>query len=255
MPAMNAITKHLPSQTSLALLLILFFLGAAACGSKNPNADAAREEYFKALRGKDTNMSAREKMEHVSNAIRLDPDAPSYWETRAGYLAGERDFAGAESDLDRAIAIADRPYLRFLRGEVRCERGNFLEALRDADRAIAVQPENTQFYGSRVVIRLALKRPEEALGDAELMLRQKANAKAYYFRGLAEAGLGRWQNAVDDFSQSVRMRPELAYPLRARAEAYEHLGDSVLAGADRINAERNAGSPAGWHPCLAPPMN
>jgi tetratricopeptide (TPR) repeat protein len=252
---MNGIAKHLSAETSLALLLILFFLGAAACGSKNPNADAAREEYFKALRGKDTNMSAREKMEHVSNAIRLDLGAPSYWETRAGYLAGERDFAGAESDLDRAIAIADRPYLRFLRAEIRCERGNYVEAQMDADRAIAIQPENTQFYGSRVVIRLGLKRPEEALEDAELMLRQRANAEAYYFRGLAEAGLGRWQSAVEDFSQAVRLRPELASPLRSRADAYEHLGDSVLASADRINAERNEGSPAGWHPSLAPPTN
>ena len=234
-------------------LLLFFLVGATGCGSKNPHADAAREEYFKALRGKDTNMSRREMIEHVSNAIQMDPSAPSYWETRAGYFTRDREFKKAESDLDRAITIGDRPYLRYLRGEIRCERGNFTEALADADAAIAAQSANTQFYGSRVVIRLALKRPKEALADAETMLSPKATADAYYFRGLAESGLGRWQNAVDDFTEALQLRPELGYLRRARAIAYDHLGDPVLAGADRINAEREEVSHSGWRPCLVPP--
>src|SRR4029453_9961960 len=102
-----------------AVLLVACAL-TAACGR-----DAADREYFVVL--------AMEKTESAPIATRIPP--------------------GAESDLDRAIVLADRPYLRFVRGLIRCRAGRCAESLADLDQAIAAQPENAQLYRGRALAR------------------------------------------------------------------------------------------------------
>lgn len=93
----------------------------------------------------------------------------------------------AAADLDTAIQLADRAYLRFLRDLVACQRGEYGKSLADFDQAIAEQPGNSQFY-------------------------------------LGRSGMGHPQAAVNLFDEALRLRPELIYPLRARADVYERTG-------------------------------
>jgi tetratricopeptide (TPR) repeat protein len=72
------------------------------------------------------------------------------------------------------------------------------------------------------------------------VLRVPHTGESYYARGVALAALGRAQPAVDDFSTVLRMRPELVYPLAARAEAYAKLGEAGRAAADRADAARRS---------------
>jgi len=57
-------------------------------------------------------------------------------------------------------------------------------------------------------------------------------------RGAALSALGRDRDAIADFDESLRRRPELIYPLRARAASYDRLGESARAAADREEARR-----------------
>jgi len=210
--------------------------------------DPAERDYFAALRGEETGMSRQEQLALIDSAIALEPRRATYRETHAIYSIDVHDFARAAADLDTAIQLADRPYLRFLRGLVSCQRGAFAASLPDFDRAIAGQPENAQFYRGRSLARSAVGRYEDALGDAEQLRRMvPQQGETYYARGVALAGLLRWTEAVESYDEALRIRPELVYPLRARADAREALGDTLLAKEDRERAdekERDAFAPA-----------
>ncbi|HTM01518.1 MAG TPA: hypothetical protein VL503_10400, partial [Candidatus Omnitrophota bacterium] len=82
-------------------------------------------------------MGRAEQLEHLETAIALQPRRAWYRETHAIYSIDVRRFAQASADLDTAIQLADRPYLRFLRGLVSCQRGAYEASLGDFDAAIA----------------------------------------------------------------------------------------------------------------------
>lgn len=118
--------------------------------------DAADREYLAALRGEEEGMSRPRQIALLDKAIALRPERARYWELRAIYHIDLRRFDAANADVDAAIARADRPYLRYLRGLVLCQRGAFAESLVDFDRAIGGQPENAQFYKGRSLARAKL---------------------------------------------------------------------------------------------------
>jgi tetratricopeptide (TPR) repeat protein len=201
--------------------------------------DAAEEEYFTALRGEENGMTRVEQLEHIDRAIAMNPRRVSYRETHAIYSIDMRHYETAAADLDTAILLGDRPYLRFLRGLVACERRKYESSLADFDRAIEGQPENTQFYRGRSLARTALGRYPEALEDAERLVRLvPQQAESHYALGMALAGLGRFREAAHAFDEAQSRGPELIYPLRARAATYERLGDPLRAAEDRDEADR-----------------
>ncbi len=91
--------------------------------------DSAEREYLTALRGETEGMSRKEQIAHVDRAIDLEPRRAHYWETRAIYRIDLRNFDRAKADLDQAVKLQERPYLRFLRGLVLCQSGNPGDAL------------------------------------------------------------------------------------------------------------------------------
>ena len=222
---------------------LMLLLPVSSC-----SVDPAERDYDAALRGEETGLSRRQQLALVESAIALDPRRATYRETHAIYSIDVREFARAAADLDTAIQLADRPYLRFLRGLVACQRGEYEASLPDFDRAIAEQPKNAQFYRGRSLARSALGRYEEALEDADrLRTMAPQQGETHYARGVALAGLARLREAVDAYDEALRIRPELVYPLRARADAREALGDTLRARTDREEAdakEQNAFAPA-----------
>jgi tetratricopeptide (TPR) repeat protein len=218
-----------------------------ACGR-----DAADREYFAVLDAEKTESSpVAERIPHLDRAIALAPDRPAYWEKRGSYRAALGDLAGAESDLDRAVEIGDRPFLHFERGLVRCRDGRCAESLADFDLAIDAQPENAQFYRGRALARIAAGQLDGGLADAERLLAlAPQNAESLYVRGTALAARGRFDEALADFDETLRRRPELVYPLFARAAAHERLGNAGQAAEDRAMAR--ARSDTGCGVCLDP---
>ncbi len=215
-------------------LLLWLPLIALACAR-----DPAEREYYTALQGEETGMGHERQLEHLDRAIALRPDREWYRETHAIYSIDVHRFDTAAADLDTAIQLSDRPYLRFLRGLVQCQRGEYESSLPDFDQAIAGQPENSQFYRGRSLARSALGRYPEALEDARRLVQfVPQQGESHYALGVALAGLERYEEAVHAFDEAQRRRPELVYPLRARADAYERLGDRGRAEEDRAEVTR-----------------
>jgi len=216
---------------TLSLVLLLLPLACAM--------DPAEREYYAALRGEETGMGRQKQLEHLDRAIELRPDRAWYRETHAIYSIDVHRFDVAAADMDTAIQLQDRPYLRFLRGLVKCQRGDYESSIPDFDRAIAGQPENTQFYRGRSLARSALGRYPEALEDARHLVQLvPQQGESHYALGMALLGLKRYEEAVRAFDEAQRRRPELVYPLRARADAYERLGDATRAAEDRAEVAR-----------------
>lgn len=215
--------------------------------------DPADRLYIEALRGEETGMTRQQQVCLLDRALAIAPDRAHVLETRAIYHIDLRDFSRARADLDRAIALADRPYLHFLRGLVACQGGLCREALADFDIAIESQPTNTQFYRGRALARAEVGMSADALIDAEHLVAEAPQwAESYYARGMALAGLGRDLEALAEFDEALRRRPELVYPLAARAASFERLGDAQHAAVDREEAARKAGAEGSYAVCLDP---
>jgi len=189
----------------------------------------------------------------LDRAVALQPRRAWYRETRAIYLIDLRQFERASADIDTAVQLDDRPYLRFLRGLVTCERGNHAASIADFDAAIGAQPKNTQFYRGRSLALSAVGRYRDALIDAEhLVAVVPQQAESYYARGVARSGLGQDRQAIGDFDSAMHRRPELIYPLYARARSYERLGDAARAAADLELARRLEQDHSSYAVCLDP---
>jgi tetratricopeptide (TPR) repeat protein len=200
--------------------------------------DPATHEYMLALRGDETGMSRQEQIAHLDRALALSPRRADIYETRAIYEIDLKRYDRALADVDRDIALVDRPYARFLRGLVLCESGRFAESLASFDTAIARQPANSQFYRGRSLARAACGLADSALADAShLVAAAPQQAESYYARGMALAGLGRDREALADFERAERMRPELVYVREASALAWARVGDATRAAAGRASAD------------------
>ena len=218
--------------------LLVFLAFASGC-----DRDAAEQAYFEALDGEKKGRPCEELMPLVERAIALQPSRSWYWEKRSGYRSGVGDLPGALADIDKAISLADRPYLRYSRAILLCKSGRCQEALRDLDSAIAAQPDNLQFYRVRAIARVRSGKAAAALEDGELLVsRQRHVAESFYARGIAFAALGRPREAVYDFSVVLRADPARVYPLVDRADAYAAMGEAALAAKDRAEfTRRNVG--------------
>jgi len=64
-------------------------------------------------------------------------------------------------------------------------------------------------------------------------------ATSFYVRGKARAALNRYDEAIADFSEAMRLRPELVYPRIARSESYARVGDSARSEEDRKAANES----------------
>jgi tetratricopeptide (TPR) repeat protein len=212
---------------ALLTLLAGSAAGLSACG------DAAHHEYIAALAGEEKGMTREQQIAHMTVAIALRPKRAEYWETRGMYRVDQRRFDEALADLDHAIELRDRPYLRYFRGLVLCQRGEYRKSLDDFDRAIQGQPENTQFYRGRSLALSAVHNGRAALADAETHIRMMPQrAEGYYARAKALMELGRYLEALPDLDTAIRQRPELVFPHVARLECYEQLGEKAAAAAE-----------------------
>ena len=227
--------------------VILLFVSAGCA------LEPAEREYMEALKGEETGMSRQTQIAHIDRAIAQAPDRPHYWETRGIYHIDLREFPAAIADLDRAIALGDRPYLRFLRGLAWCQAGEFERGLQDLEAAVAAQPTNTQFYRGRGLARVEVGHPQAALADGEQLVQVEPHvATSFYVRGKARAALGRHDEAIADFTEAIRLRPELVYPLIARSESYARIGSSRRAEEDRNAANQAVRDHKLCGPCVDP---
>jgi tetratricopeptide (TPR) repeat protein len=159
------------------------------------------------------------------------------------------------------------------RGVAHYHRGEFLEALKELNRTIEIDPTVAWAFNDRGLTRLQLGELQMAVADLTRGIeldatqawawhaRATANSKfgdleaaihdfteairwdptaAWFFhdRGVARLQQRDYSNALEDFTQAILLNPELEWAYRNRATAYDSLGQSERATADRESADR-----------------
>jgi lipoprotein NlpI len=106
-------------------------------------------------------------------------------------------------------------------------------AIRDFDRALALQPGLVVAWRNRALANRGKRDYERAVGDYEqAMVFAPNDARLLTDRGATYVLLGDYQKAVRDFDRAITLRPDLAPAIEHRGRVHFYLGNFAQAAAD-----------------------
>ena len=165
-----------------------------------PDLIAARMDRAYALYYDSKLAAALPDLDHV---LSLNPKHSKALYLRAQVYEGLNRVADARRDFDAAAAVApdDKDIFRE-RALFFVRQGDYVAALADADRLVALDAADPQWHGLRGFVLHALGRDDQALAafDKTLLIAGNETWVARYGRGLALLGLGRTQEALGDLT-------------------------------------------------------
>lgn len=144
-------------------------------------------------------------------------------------------------DLDRAIALDGRNAKAWrVRGDLLREAGGDLNrAAADLTKAIELDPQDAEAYQLRGVVYTNQRRFDRAIADYDQAIKLKADfAQAWSDRGATFYLRGDHVKAVADLSEALRLAPDRPRSYANRGAAYKKLGELDKAIADDTEAIR-----------------
>jgi TolB-like protein/class 3 adenylate cyclase len=231
----------------------------AAQGTDHPAAYDAVLSGWKHLRLADDDpgnyVLARERFE---NALRLDPDysrahlslAAAWWWSaqkgeymRMGVTTYAEGLRGAEIHLKTAMKTPT-PLSHRIQAEMYRDIGRYDQAIAEARRAVALDPNNPEGYGALAAAQIFAGRLNDGMKNLETAdrLDPKNPRPNWIRRGIANLLLGNHGEAARFFELSVAARPNFVWTYRWLISAYGHLGrkPEARAAIDKMNWLRMA---------------
>lgn len=108
----------------------------------------------------------------------------------------------------------------------------FESALETTARMLELEPENIGNHLSRINVLFLLDRETDVIEAARKIIElDPAHPAAWYMMGKAKKSLADYAGAIDDLSESIRLKPDFpdAYLLRAETYLKENRADDALA--------------------------
>ena len=193
-----------------------------------------------------------------SRVLNLNPDLDTVYNNRGAAKSELGDYIGAIEDYNKAIQLSpsdpkayyNRGRVQGLIGESKVDQGVLMDArhyyqmaIDDYTEVINQDPQYSIAYNNRGWTQYLLGQLEtkqgnttaaqnlyqEAVSDSHEALRlkpksAKSRAATYHTRGVAKAGLGDHNGAIEDFNESIRLNPKKALYYHDRGKAKEALG-------------------------------
>lgn len=147
----------------------------------------------------------------ISQALNLDPCAPSLYQNRARIHYELGDYFSAESDYTQGMRFSQGATAYAGRAAVRLALGETRSALIDANHAIACSRLWWRGYYERGRVYGALGHHEIALDDFEqaFELNRSPNAELFMARAESHRQLGHQAEARKDYEQALKLNPSL----------------------------------------------
>ena len=118
-------------------------------------------------------------------------------------------------------------------GVAHLEQGEYDRAIRDFDRALALQPGFVVAWKNRALAYKGKGDLERAIADYDqAILLAPTDAKIINDRGAAYFGLNDFTRAIQDFDRAVALKPDQATAMKNRGRAHFILGNFAQAAAD-----------------------
>jgi tetratricopeptide (TPR) repeat protein len=158
-----------------------------------------------------------------------------------GVLLHQRgEFEDAVRHIDAALALDPALAAAYgNRGLALHKLNRFAEAVASYDHAIALTPDDARAFYNRGNALHALARFEEAVASYERAVALKRDyAAAFYNRGNALVPLGRFEEALTSYEQAIVLEPDHRGALNNRGVVLQRLGrfDDAVAAYDRALA-------------------
>jgi len=195
------------------------------------NGDYYGERGFEYHRLKDYDRALSE----YEKALALNPRSSLAYSARARTLVEKGDDAGALADLDRAIAIAQEPFLYTNKAEIYLRQGDTSAALAALDQGLKLNPDHAQFFQDKADVyrKLGDTKQEEAALTRLIALKPKEQLgillRAFLYEKLGKADL-----AIADYDSLLGFDPDHKFYRERRAELLALKGGAPAGPAPKV---------------------
>jgi len=170
----------------------------------------------------------KEAIADLQRALAINPNSPNpdFILRIADLRYVLNDFTGSIADYNRLLAM-DKLYPRIYakRAGSKAMLGQAEEALRDADKALQIEPKDEEAYNSRGLANRLRGRLDEAMNDFSLAIHIKDDYSGpYNNRGTVYLAQGQPERAIEDFSKAIQLDSHFADPYSNRGSAKHQLG-------------------------------
>jgi eukaryotic-like serine/threonine-protein kinase len=184
-----------------------------------------------------------EAAQQLKQATDLEPDLAVLHRLRARLEldSPEPDLGAALRHSQNAMAIETRAgrSLTLAKDHAECgrilrRREQYAEALAAYEEALKIWPDYANAYLGRADAQLGLHKYEDVLDSLEEYLKRggRPSREVYRVRGLARARLGKYADAIPDYTSALQLKPDDAGTRAARGWAYLACRAYQLAFAD-----------------------
>jgi tetratricopeptide (TPR) repeat protein/S1-C subfamily serine protease len=174
----------------------------------------------------------------INQAITLSPRAGFYNDRGITYNA-LKEYSKAIADYDKAIVIDPENTNAYNnRGATYAGLKEYPKAITDYDKAIAINPGFAEAYNNRGLIYAALGEYPKAITDFNYAIANNPKQADYYNRGVVYAILQEYPKAIADYDKAIAINLEEAEAYANRGAAYAKTGNTRQAKQDLQTAAK-----------------
>ncbi|NJN90403.1 MAG: tetratricopeptide repeat protein [Leptolyngbyaceae cyanobacterium SL_5_14] len=158
-------------------------------------------------------------------ALRIDSTDSQMYVLLAAAYTDSGLYDKAITTLQEALLIHNsKPNLYIMLARAYARNGDYQHAVNCYDTIIALEPENLENRISRADLLIRADHPSRAVEDVEIYLQIDQSSLAYEIRGRARKALNDLDNAIEDYSESLRLEPKSISARIGRAQLYQRVG-------------------------------
>jgi len=166
---------------------------------------------------------------YIEDCIKKTPNSPEIYLISGEFYLEVGDIEGALKDFEKAIKInPNESQAYYDRGLLYARTGSDInKALNDFSKAIELDANYAEAYANRANMYLKLREPQKAIIDCTKAIElSQDNFEPYFNRGLAYANTGEFAKALEDYNKVIELSPENIEAYLKRGILSQQLGNA-----------------------------